>query len=355
VDRKTLSSIRRRVDGRRSCSAPRVVAVTIAAVLGSVLVGPGVANASGVRATLLQPPTWQALTPAVQPGPRAGASLAYDQANHMLVLWGGGEPTGGLSAVVAGDTWGFDGSRWHRLPTGPARIRASFVFDPNIKSLVAFGGSSPTAVTGDTWTFDGHTWKQIAVTGPPAREGAAMAYDPKLHEIVLFGGDTNQAVNLGDTWVWRPKSGWVQRSSPNAPAARFGSSMAYDPKLGKLLLFGGETDLGVQNDTWTFDGSTWQQVPTPTPPAPRVQQAMTYDARLHAVVLWGGVGAFGDLGDTWLFDGLQWTALPAGGTGPGPQQGQEAALAYDPVIRSAVLIGGAGAQVGISGAEWALR
>jgi hypothetical protein len=182
-----------------------------------------------------------------------------------------------------------------------------------------------------------------------------MAYDPKLHEIVLFGGDTNQLVPLGDTWTWKPAAGWAKLTPPQAPAARFGSSMSFDQRLGTLVLFGGETANGIQNDTWTFDGSTWQQLATATSPPPRVQQAMTYDNHLHAVVLWGGVGVSSDFADTWLFTGSQWTQLAGTATGPGAGQGQEAAMAYDPAIRTAILVGGGGITGSISGEEWALR
>ena len=130
-----------------------------------------------------------------------------------------------------------------------------------------------------------------------------MAYDPRLREVVLFGGDNSQGVALGDSWTWKAVTGWVELAPARAPDARFGASMVYDRRLRNLVVFGGETAGGVQNDTWSFDGSSWQPVTTPTSPPPRVQHAMTYDTRLHAVVVWGGVGSFGDLADTWFFNG----------------------------------------------------
>jgi hypothetical protein len=364
MDPETLHSHRRSVPKKRRCTGQRIAGAVIALSLVLVGVSPGVAQAadrshaassSALGAVERRHAAWQPLTPGVRPGARAGASLAYDRKHRILVLWGGGEPTGGLSAAVSGDTWAFNGSTWHQLPTGPARIRSSLVFDPRISSFVTFGGSSPTGVTGDTWTFDGSKWTQIAVSGPPAREGASMAYDPRLHEIVLFGGDTNTAAELGDTWAWKPMTGWTRLSPHRAPGVRFGSSMVFDPRLGKLVLFGGEGVNGIQNDTWTFDGSTWEQLVTTTSPASRVQQSMTYDRHLHAVVLFGGVGPRDDLGDTWLFTGSKWTQLAVNGIGPGRVQGQESSLAYDPAIRTTILLGGGDIQGQISGDEWALR
>lgn len=212
-------------------------------------------------------PAWHPLTPPTQPGPLSGAAMAYDRTDHTMVLWGGGDSAG----AVVGTTWGFNGSTWHVLASGPDRIRSTLVFDPQIHALLAFGGNGipgQPGIAGDTWTFNGSVWTQIATSGPPAREAAAMAYDPKLKEVVLFGGNSLLDQNLGDTWAWTPVGGWNELSPATSPPARFGATLSYDRSLGKLVLFGGESSNGVQNDTWTFDGSTWQLLATSTSPAP---------------------------------------------------------------------------------------
>lgn len=237
---------------------------------------------------------------------------------HPLPRIAGGEDS---ERAVVGTTWGFNGSTWHVLASGPDRIRPTLVFDPQIHGLLAFGGENglpgQPGIAGDTWTFNGSVWTQIATSGPPAREAAAMAYDPKLKEVVLFGGDSALDVNLGDTWAWTPVGGWKELSPATSPTARFGATMSYDRSLRKLVLFGGESDNGVQNDTWTFDGSTWQLLDTTPSPPSRVDQAMTYDNHLHALVVWGGTGVSSLLDDTWLLSGSQWTELSAMPNGPG--------------------------------------
>jgi hypothetical protein len=277
--------------------------------------------------------------------------MAYDRTDHTMVLWGGGDSAG----AVVGTTWGFNGSTWHVLASGPDRIRSTLVFDPQIHALLAFGGNGipgQPGIAGDTWTFNGSVWTQIATSGPPAREAAAMAYDPKLKEVVLFGGNSLLDQNLGDTWAWTPVGGWNELSPATSPPARFGATLSYDRSLGKLVLFGGESSNGVQNDTWTFDGSTWQLLATSTSPAPRIYQAMTYDNHLHAVVVWGGLGVAGEFGDTWLLRGVQWTELSATPSGAAPTPGAEAAMAYDPPSRMAILVGGGTEQ--IFNREWGL-
>lgn len=298
-------------------------------------------------------PAWHLLSPPTQPGPVSGAAMAYDRTDHTMVLWGGSDPGG----AVVGATWGFNGSTWRVLASGPDRTRSSLAFDPQIHGLLAFGGAGipgQPGIAGDTWTFNGSVWTQIATSGPPAREGAAMAYDPKLKEVVLFSGDNGEALDLGDTWAWTPVSGWRQLSPAKSPTARFGTTMSYDRSLRKLVLFGGESSTGVQNDTWTFDGSTWQLLDTTTSPTSRVDQAMTYDNHLHAVVVWGGTGVSGDLDDTWLLGGSQWTELRAMPNGPGPVGG--VAMAYDPASRMAIMVGGLLRSTGqFSDQEWGLQ
>jgi hypothetical protein len=300
---------------------------------------------------------WRWLRPDVRPAPlrRVGAAMAYDPVTHTMVLWGGGEPTlpfRKLGANVGGDTWGYDGSTWRRLPAGPPRIASSLVFDPDASSFVAFGGSNESAdALGDTWTFDGTTWTRVATSGPPPRHNASMAYDPTLHEIILFGGYTAQSTPLGDTWVWKPTTGWTELSPSPAPPARFGGSMVFDPQVGKLLLFAGETANGIQNDAWTFDGSSWQQLALPASPPSRIFQSMTYDSSQNAVVMWGGLGAHADFGDTWLFADSRWTmlSLPPGG----PKPGAAASMAYDPATHQSVLLGGGTVSGSVTAQEWA--
>jgi hypothetical protein len=54
-----------------------------------------------------------------------------------------------------------------------------------------------------------------------------------------------------------PAPNWTQLSPANSPSARYGSSMAYDPATGQMLLFGGSSSGGELNDTWDWDGTNW--------------------------------------------------------------------------------------------------
>jgi hypothetical protein len=77
-----------------------------------------------------------------------------------------------------------------------------------------------------------------------------MAYDPATGDMVLFGGGSNSGL-LNDTWTWDGTT-WTQQSPATSPPARYLASMAYDPATGDMVLFGGAGNSGFLNDTWTY-------------------------------------------------------------------------------------------------------
>lgn len=166
-------------------------------------------------------------------------------------------------------------------------------------------------------------------TAPPARQHGAMAYDPVARRLVLFGGLRGDGAPLADTWEWDGLR-WSAPQTPDveAPVARSGHALAFDPRRGRLILFGGEArpasqqeqdSSGLLDDTWEYLGSGqgWRRLEGgPRPPARRfaamttgpLSAAPSGDQKRQGVVLFGGQGGEGDrppqaLGDTWTFDG----------------------------------------------------
>jgi hypothetical protein len=100
--------------------------------------------------------------------------------------------------------------------------------------------------------------------------------------------------------------------------------MAFDPLIGKIVLFGGVSGLNspaLLEDTWTWDGADWTELHTAHSPPPREMAAMAYDPVTGTLVLHGGcadpaspyscpgrnIGGQPAMGDTWTFDGTDWT------------------------------------------------
>ena len=84
--------------------------------------------------------------------------------------------------------------------------------------------------------IEAHAEAQYPV--PPSRQNSPLVYDAKNKVFVLFGGD-HQDYLTNDTWILDLRKGW-RRAAPNkAPGPRAGHAMVYLPKSGKILLYGG--------------------------------------------------------------------------------------------------------------------
>ena len=131
------------------------------------------------------------------------------------------------------------------------------------------------------------TWTQLSpATSPSARSYASMAYDPAIGKTVLFGGYDGDS-ELADTWTWNGTT-WTQLSPATSPPARDSASMAYDPATGNMVLFGGYGGDGYDSDTWTFDGSNWTQQFPDGGPSSRVWSVdgLRLGHREHGAVRW---------------------------------------------------------------------
>jgi hypothetical protein len=192
-------------------------------------------------------------------------------------------------------------------------------------------------------------WAEPSLSqSPPGRCCMGFAYDPPMRATLMFGGNTNPTI-LNDTWTWTAEEGWSQLSPAASPSPRQGQAMAWDSAAGNVVLFGGTNNDGTYlNDTWTWDGTTWtQQYPPVSPPARSFDNpSLAYDRATKTVVLFGGIVANGYLGDTWTWDGQTktWTQQhPA--SSPSPRR---APLAYDEVTQLVVLFGGDDGNTGFT-------
>ncbi|GEM_PF-3721900 len=247
----------------------------------------------------------------------------------------GGPATHASSALPVG---------WSMGPSLPPSDTGAWgtqaVYFPPLDQVVLFGGS-PKANgelwNNQTWIYSGGAWRQgpSAPVGLTPRGSVAMAYDPDIGKILLFGGAGPEWPLPADTWLYDGSSWSPGPSTPPAMAGRTGAGMAYDDAIHKIVLYGGSgTD--PYNDTWLFNGSSWS--PGPAAPAgmgPMVFFGMTYDPVLQKVLVAGGDGGT----DAWYFDGTSWTPAPSTAL-VGPKE--RFTMAYDPQLGSPVLFGGLG-------------
>jgi hypothetical protein len=240
---------------------------------------------------------------------------------------------------------------WHLLGSLEGRYAGAMAYDASDGYVLEFGGVPDSA---STWTFANGTWtnRTGSVTGaPPLRAAASMAYDPSLDEIVMFGGfgefPNGTDRELNDTWTYHAGS-WtnVTGSAGPAPAARGFGGFAYDPNDSADVLFGGDLANGVANDTWEFAAGHWKNVTANQSAIPFVDGPpdLAEDGTDGDVVMLAGGNASYPFGNqTWTFTGNHWgNVTSSAGPAPSPRTGE--AETMDSTGGGVVLFGGYGAS-----------
>jgi cysteine-rich repeat protein len=206
---------------------------------------------------------WRGLGEEASPAGRRYHAMTYDASRARTVVYGGW-PAAPLSEV-----WEFDGGRrqWtvrYPLERPPAQLQMALSFYPPRGTSILFGGRDLDAQRRDeTWEYDGHTlqWRPLSVpVAPSARDDAAVTYDASRQLLVLFGGEDDSGL-CDDTWLF-DGSTWQPIATPDAPSPRRDASLVFVPGAGRILLFGGADGTSHLRDLWSFDGSTWAHVQT---------------------------------------------------------------------------------------------
>ena len=276
----------------------------------------------------------------------------------LLAACGGGgvatKPSAQPSTGPMADTWTWNGDAWSKVADGrgpAARFMSAMAFDADHGRAILFGGSALLDQFDDTWSWDGKTWTQLhPAHHPGALNGQLMAYDEARRQLVLFGGFhglSTPSEGIPNTWTWDGQD-WTLRASVG-PKVLYRQAMAFDPSLGKVILFGGNLgSIDFSDETWAWDGQAWTRLMPALRPAPRAGVSLAWDSARKALLLFGGAAenkaapdkadeAGVPLGDTWTLSGGTWTQLA-----PvlAPTARADATMAYDPRDRSLILFGG---------------
>ncbi|MFN7975499.1 MAG: hypothetical protein U0166_24700 [Acidobacteriota bacterium] len=291
-----------------------------------------------VASALMVTATWPVVAnqwvmgPPFGTGGASGISMAYDSRRGRVVLYAGcyrtlefdganwsagpnfcnayGEHTMTFfptraRMVLASDEWDlfaeYDGTTWVEgaNPLGGDLLWQASAYDGIGDRVIVCGGARGGGNDPDAQAvaYDGTSWSRVASLRTTLA-GHAMVHDSRRNVVVLYGGyditgTTQDRVDEfdGTSWIPRPRP-------PPGLGARYWHAMAFDPGLGKTVVFGG---YGAPADTWTYDGTTWSVEPPPPPLlTPRWLHAMAYSAEAGGVVLAGGDdGALRN--DTWIF------------------------------------------------------
>jgi chitodextrinase len=232
----------------------------------------------------------------------------------------------------------------------PASELGAMAYSPVDHETIYFGGCTLTQCPNNqTWAFSNGTWANITNLhdAPPARYGESMDYDPNMQGLLMFGGHAIGLSGLNDTWLFRGGA-WTNltRVSPLAPGPREDASMAFDPapeENGSVLLGGNVFGVGYSNDTWIWEGwSGWVFLNTSARPPDSGLTQMAYDPVDGAIVVFGCGEGCGAANQTWELYSGQWWQVHAPNPTPSYQFGYRYGdvLTYDSALSKVVLFGG---------------
>jgi hypothetical protein len=328
-------AVRATLDHRRAL-APQRQPWALALVAALLAIAVVAALALGIRA-LQSIPARHGPPP---PVPRLmDATMAFDSAHGQMVLFGTASQSPANPAAAKSETWIWQGGKWTELtlPNSPApRVFAGMAYDEKRGQVVLFGGQSVAngGALQDTWTWDGSAWTEHQTTlSPPACGGTILVNATNMKLVIAL---VDACDGRTETWAWDGNQWIALLPSVELPGPRSGSSAAFDPANGTVVVFSQQAD-GI---TWTFNGKTWtRHARVAGDPPGRDRATMAFDPSSGKVVLFGGAVSRGTtfLSDTWLWDGKSWTqAHPA----QSPQARDRAVAVTDTGARRVVLYGG---------------
>jgi len=263
-----------------------------------VLFGGNPIHAAGpLRETwLLRGETWRQHTGPQPPVPLSNVLEYFPprQASVLMQHFGSGN-----------ELWSWSRSGWssEQISTADLRPGTSLrVFDDRLGAIVM---PRTIGVTQSVVVFDGGftVWPASNVS----TSGSASTFDPHRQRVVIAGGLSNQTYEL----IRSEQTGafdWAQITTGAAQTGSDGSSMAYVPERGGLVLFGGlrgtANDLGFPRATFflSSDATVWTILPfASNAPTGRQRPGMAYDPVARRIIMYGGLqmDATYPLRETW--------------------------------------------------------
>lgn len=239
------------------------------------------------------------------PSPRNRAAMVYDPSIQKTVLFGG-QSFNGITWAMRGDTWLFDGVRWRRSRqlfsrTPAPRCGHCMAYDEANGRIVLFGGVVRSQVSmGDTWVFDGRKWHQIVGVGPPPRRYAGLAWDVNLGGCVLYGGcvDDFGEYPLNDCWLFQDNR-WQLLPHASGAMYRDDQGICFHHGIGRLVML---PDINNVAGVHALTEAGWEAVEVNGSIPERQCSPAIYDHELGGLLLYGGeVGHDAEqFNDTWL-------------------------------------------------------
>ncbi len=251
------------------------------------------------------------------PGPRHGHNAVWDSVNGRMLVFGGQQ-----GSNFYNDTWQYDPAdgQWAELsPAGPipdARYGAGGAFSPSVpddetrpflpESFIVTHGFASSGRFDDAWALDvtTDTWSEVSPEGErPVERGLMRAtWDTVRNRLVMFGGQTTDEPFLDDLWTLSSGRGWTTVLRAPRPSPRTFYSFVLDSTHDEVLLFGGNTAAGAENDTWVLhiqDEFWTREEPDGLRPAARFGHDAIFLEDSSTMLVFGGNDGNDDLNELW--------------------------------------------------------
>jgi hypothetical protein len=287
----------------------------------------------------------------VKPPSRNSHSSAFNSDTQELLIFGGS-----ISSGADNSLWIYKNSTWLKAnSTGPAnREDALLVYHADHKKTYLIGGRNfaTNEIFRDQWSWDGTKWQLVADDlpfGPIVH--SSVTYDKKNKRILMFGGSTSEL--RSDLWIWDGVS-W-KKSSAAGPEARLASSLVYSHADEKIYLFGGSTSNGTPfADVWQLDGESWTKVNNTMPEVLPGAYGIAQTGNNKFLLFGGFLQSRQNFSETWLWDGVNWSKQNI----TSPSARALHTMVYDDINNKVFLFGGGSAGILLSdlwiysGNEW---
>jgi hypothetical protein len=315
------------------------------------------------------------LLPDSSPPPERRSSGAAVAADDRIWIFGGFNSSGPLNEVAA---YAPGTGAWETpVPTAtpPDRERHALGWDARGDVLAVFGGlagSFPMFTHHDelfVYSPATNTWTQIPKSGnwPEPRKDAGMVWLPASDQFLLYGGSdgSGSANRFSDLWLLSVdivglSATWTE-ITPNgvAPPAQSAACLAYDPAVRRLIVYGGETQDGVNASTtyqYLVDANAWQlDSSTGSSPGDRAFSGCAWYPGAGRAVLYGGQDNSGSpIAGVYTYDpdSKVWEVPPLDGGSLTPGNRSDLGAAYSSALGGVYMFGGRTATISYSNESW---
>ena len=251
--------------------------------------------------------TWTAIQPTGAPSPRTDHAAAWAPAmtfgasslTHGMFVWGGLTTAG-----AAGDGAIYDpkNDAWTAMDAidttqgiGPTpRSQHTLVWDSTSKKLLIFGGYGPVGAVirylGDGSIFDpaqtstSSVWTALSSLGGPTVRGRHTAvWDTNTKGMLVWGGVDTGVYPTDGAKLTTSSNSWTMLGV--APGGREAHTAVFVDAQSKMVVFGGQSDVGILDDVWSLDANLgWTQLPS-GPSGRRNHTAVVSGSKMF---IWGG-------------------------------------------------------------------